>query len=84
MAQATLSKFEEGFNKYIETLEAHETQKANRGTITKKMNKAIQLMASEDFLTMQGLVEADWLIYRALRGWEPTKENRNAWHKIEE
>lgn len=75
-----LSQFEKGFAQYIEIL--NHKGVGGRG-LTRKLNDAIRMMASEDYETMRSIVVNEWSINRALRGWEPSDDGIS-WRKKSE
>lgn len=62
-----MSNFEEGFDLYIKGIDLPEYLNGRRnGNKTKTVNKAIRLMASEDYKLMKQIVVNKWAIERAL------------------
>lgn len=60
----TLSNFEKGFEMYIEAIN-HPKVNTRYAPITRKLNEAICLMASEDHELMDKIVVGQWVKNRA-------------------
>lgn len=77
-----LSQFEKGFAQYNQAIEEAKKYGGNRppAILTRKVNDAIRMMASEDYECMTKIVKNKWLIGCALKDWKPC-ENGIAWRK---